>query len=40
MLWYNDLDSVKAIREGQRETLTGTSTRLMRLVRSEEESLA
>ena len=39
MLWYNDLDSVKAIREGQRETVTGTSTRLMRLVRSADDSL-
>lgn len=35
MLWYNDPDSVKAIRQGQRETVSGTNTRLMRLVRSD-----
>ncbi len=34
MLWYNDLDSVKAIRDGQHETMR-TGSRLMRLVRSE-----
>ena len=40
MLWYNDLHSVKAIPEGQRETVPGTNTRLMRLVRSGDDSLA
>ncbi len=35
MLWYNSFDSVKAIREGQHETTTG-SGRLMRLIRSGE----
>ena len=33
MLWYNDLDSVRAIRDGQYETLR-TGSRLMRLVRT------
>ena len=34
MLWYNDPDSVKAIRDGQYETIKGTN-RLMRLVRTD-----
>ena len=34
MLWYNSPDSVKAIRDGQYETINGTS-RLMRLIRTE-----
>lgn len=35
MLWYNDLESVEAVRNGQHAAMTGTNTRLMRLVRSE-----
>ena len=34
MLWYNDLDSVKIIRDGQYETHNQTN-RLMRLVRAD-----
>ena len=34
MLWYNDLDSVRVIRDGQHETVR-TRSRLMRLVRTE-----
>lgn len=36
MLWYNDPDGVKAIRDGQYETRRGGGNqRLMRLVRKE-----
>ena len=38
VLWYNNPDSVEAIRKGRMETSTGT--RLMRLVRTEEPTLA
>ena len=34
MLWYNDLDSVKTIRDGQYET-NNRRSRLMRLVRDD-----
>lgn len=35
MLWYNNPDGVKAIRDGQHETVHGgANRRLMRLVRT------
>lgn len=37
MLWYNDFDSVEAIREGRLEPANEQSTRLMRLVRSHDD---
>ena len=38
MLWYNNPESVKAIREGRLENTT-TRTRLMRIARSTSDSL-
>jgi hypothetical protein len=35
MLWYNNPESVKAIREGRIEGSTSERTRLMRLVRGD-----
>lgn len=36
MLWYNNPDGVKAIRDGRYETMRGGSdSRLMRLVRKD-----
>jgi len=38
MLWYNNPESVKAIREGRMENTTPSHTRLMRLVRLDTEA--
>jgi hypothetical protein len=41
MLWYNDPDGVKAIRDGQYETVQGgANQRLMRLVRKDGVAVA
>jgi len=38
MLWYNNPESVKAIREARMENTTPSRTRLMRLVRTDTEA--
>ena len=35
MVWYNNPESVKAIREGQYETVHRSDRRLLKLVRNE-----